>query len=199
MKVNKSSWHYRAHRYIDWNIPTSLCGYFWKTVAIPFALLGIGLMYVLIGPVISGCQKVGEWHNNRRQVVYKREDEYIAANKKTFTMSFKEFVATYSGVLFFGFVSILFALSYTLFNFLISADPNASMGTLIAAPFLFSLIALVLFIGIPLSILEGDTFDEGPITRFVRRYKQDKEDDLVGAYLKTFKSKVCPLLEFVDR
>lgn len=39
MKINTSSWHYRLLRELSYNVPRSLCPYFWKVVFTLFIIL----------------------------------------------------------------------------------------------------------------------------------------------------------------
>ena len=56
MKVSTNSWHYRLHKFLQNEIPKSLCAYFWKLVFsvlhIAAALAGLIFFFVLIGFLI---------------------------------------------------------------------------------------------------------------------------------------------------
>ena len=56
MKVSTSSWHYRLHKFLQNEIPNSLCAYFWKLVFsvlhITVAFIGVCFFLVCIGFLI---------------------------------------------------------------------------------------------------------------------------------------------------
>lgn len=56
MKVSTNSWHYRLHKFLQNEIPKSLCAYFWKLVFsvlhITVAFIGVCFFLVAIGVLI---------------------------------------------------------------------------------------------------------------------------------------------------
>lgn len=55
MIINRTSWHYRLLSALDFNIPRSLCPYFWKTMfALAFSLIVIIVCCVIFGAMTYG-------------------------------------------------------------------------------------------------------------------------------------------------
>ena len=56
MKVSTNSWHYRLHKFLQNEIPKSLCAYFWKLVFsvlhITVAFIGVCFFLTCIGVLI---------------------------------------------------------------------------------------------------------------------------------------------------
>ncbi len=49
MKISTKSWHYQLNQFFDFELPTTLCGYFWQTI---FNILMLILFIGLIGLII---------------------------------------------------------------------------------------------------------------------------------------------------
>jgi hypothetical protein len=48
MKISMKSWHYRLIRFVGWNPPRSLCGYFWAVVFAPLKAVVYASGFLLV-------------------------------------------------------------------------------------------------------------------------------------------------------
>ena len=197
MKIKTSSWHYRLHSRLDWEIPTSLCGYFWKTVWMFVIALVLGPIVLAITPFALGFIWVVERLDNLNDEIRRNEKmqldvyDYVPP-----TLKVKRSIATYSIYWIAAPALFIFAGVFTLVFGMPSGGMSA-WGT-VGASALVATLATGLFWFLPLSLWAdaGDGFYRW--NRFKNEYEQPIQDDLVGSYFKAVKNRVCPLLEFTD-
>lgn len=174
MKINRNSWHYRLQDALEmdpWK-KNNLCSYFWNTVL--SMLLGIMVAFPLLGTSLI----VFVWW-----VTYRSLDKvYKSKHGETFAHYDKYLFALVLGTSLLAITSGLGALFYNL-------EPLESAWTVYAAAFSMSVICST---GL-YAIIKRATKDAGKY-----KLKPETTDDLLSAWLKAKKQKICPLIEFTE-
>lgn len=58
MKINKKSWHYRLLKFMEADVPTSLCPYFWKVVFLTIFAVVFSAFFIAGALVIYIIDKI---------------------------------------------------------------------------------------------------------------------------------------------
>lgn len=248
MRINKKSWHYRLIAWSNYNVPKSLCPYFWTMnwciiTAVPRAIFG------RIG---DSLYKMGQRSDNRNEELYKEMsdmqafkimigkyslDELTTSNYNTWnlphsvgiwwssqgikdrnpsqiirelavsyeqgkivfrSLSIKrailQVLVSYALYLYWGLALICIDLAFTFFTTVyweLGATSYSIEGCIVFGGVLSIVLGVVVF-GAIYAIANTDNW----WSNIKKKYYVPREDDIVGAMIKSTHRKACPILEF---